>query len=236
MTDLTYAIADLHGSFDLLETALAAIETHSRSAESRTVVFLGDYVDRGLRSREVVARLLAGPSAGWKWVCLRGNHEVMMLETLADEFRFDWWMKKGGRETLKSYGHAADGRFDPSVVPIAVQSWIRSRPLFYVDSQRVYAHAGVDPSLPMLDQEENTLAWMRYPNKTVDVGWRDKHVVHGHTPYEDGPLLLRHRTNLDTLAWQTGRLVVGVFMDDRPGGPIDLIEVKRVVGEPSGAG
>jgi hypothetical protein len=56
-----------------------------------------------------------------------------------------------------------------------------------------------------------------------------RHVVHGHHPFKDGPITIEGRTNLDTLAWHTGRLVVGVFDDDVPGGPVSLLEVR---GEP----
>jgi serine/threonine protein phosphatase 1 len=62
-------------------------------------------------------------------------------------------------------------------------------------------------------------------------GFGERHVVHGHDNSPDGPLLYAGRTNLDTLAWRTGRLVIGVFDDDRPGGPVDLIVVK---GAPAG--
>ena len=226
MADLTYAIADLHGSFDLLERALSTIERHGASARRRTVVFLGDYIDRGPQSRQIIERLTAGPPSGWKWICLRGNHEGIMLQTLANELKLDWWLDNGGAQTLTSYGNPK-GPYDPSVVPIEHQNWIRARPLFYADKHRIYVHAGVDPDLPLEEQTEDTLTWMRYPTRNVDIGWRDKHVVHGHDPFEDGPVILAHRTNLDTLAWFTGRLVAGVFNDDLPGGPIDLIEVLR---------
>ena len=61
-------------------------------------------------------------------------------------------------------------------------------------------------------------------------GFGDRHVVHGHDNDPEGPLLYPGRTNLDTAAWRTGRLTVGIFDDDRPGGPVDLIEVRGAVG------
>ena len=69
------------------------------------------------------------------------------------------------------------------------------------------------------------MLWKRYPKGFSD-GYGERHVVHGHDNFPEGPLLLQGRTNLDTLAWRTGRLVIGVFDDDRPGGPVDFIEVK----------
>jgi serine/threonine protein phosphatase 1 len=227
MANLTYAIADLHGSFDLLESALDAIEQHGASASKRTIVFLGDYIDRGPQSREIIERLMAGAPANWNWICLRGNHEEMMLACLSGRADVNWWIRNGGGATLSSYGHRPESPFDPALVPDTHRKWLRDRPVFHADAFRLFVHAGVDPTLPLEKQSEQTLLWMRYPSRLLDVGWKAKHVVHGHDPFEDGPILLRHRTDLDTLAWRTGRLAVGVFDDQKPGGPIKLIEVVR---------
>ena len=234
MADLTYAIADLHGAFDLLKSALAAIERHGAAAHRRTCVFLGDYVDRGPQSREIIERLMAGPPPGWRWICLRGNHEAWMVDSLNGRVDIQDWLRNGGDQTLLSYQQPPVDGSDPSAVLSAHQNWIRALPLFQVDENRVYVHATLDPSLALNEQDEFTLTWERYPTRTVDIGWRDKHVVHGHDPFQDGPVLLKHRTNLDTLAWRTGRLVVGVFDDAKAGGPIDLIEVRRPGASDSG--
>ena len=90
---------------------------------------------------------------------------------------------------------------------------------------RVYVHAGVDPARLLDAQDETTLLTKRYAADDAS-GHGARHVVHGHHPFRDGPKLLRGRTDLDTLAWQTGRLVIGVFEDEQPGGPTELIEVK----------
>ena len=91
----------------------------------------------------------------------------------------------------------------------------------HADRQRIYVHAGLDPELPLDRQTERTLLWKRYPEgDAVDFGGR--HVVHGHDSFADGPKLYAGRSNLDTRAWRTGRLVIAVFDDDRPGGPPTL--------------
>ena len=100
----------------------------------------------------------------------------------------------------------------------------------HVDAHRLYVHAGVDPGIPLGQQSETTLLCKRYPKEFSD-GFGALHVVHGHDNHPEGPLLYEGRTNLDTLAWRTGRLTVGIFDDDRPGGPIDFIVVR---GSPAG--
>jgi serine/threonine protein phosphatase 1 len=129
------------------------------------------------------------------------------------------WIGKGGDQALQSYGG------DPAAVPQAHIDWLDRRPLTHLDRYRLYVHAGVDPNLPLERQAEQTLLNKRYPPGEPS-GFGDLHVVHGHDNFPDGPLLYAGRSNLDSQAWRTGRLVVGVFDDDKPGGPVDLLEIK----------
>ena len=211
----TYAVADLHGRFDLLEMALAIIKAREPGGKYK-IVFLGDYIDRGPRSRQIIERLIKGPDDGATWICLKGNHEAMMLTCLAGAKPMKWWLGNGGKQTLMTYD---------SVVPQDHQDWLAALPLFYADQHRVFVHGWVDPEKELTEQDPDELIWHRYARQEPG-GYRDQHVVHGHVPYEDGPLRHDGRTDLDTLAWKTGRLVVGVFDDDMPGGPVDLIELR----------
>ncbi len=102
-----YAVGDVHGRLDLLEDLLRRIEEdavrHPGDTE-RTLIFLGDYIDRGPASRGVVERLLDGPLPGFTTVRLMGNHEDALLAFLdADSDGLDW-LTFGGLETLLSYG------------------------------------------------------------------------------------------------------------------------------------
>lgn len=219
----TYVIADIHGRADLLIAAVHLIERHSAGRCGRLIT-LGDYVDRGPRSREVIELLMNGSNPGWDLVCLKGNHEVMMEEAAHRGPALQPWLRNGGGATLVSYGHEPGAVSDPSIIPRAHIEWISSRPLLYADRFRVYVHAGVDPRRDISEQTAETLLWKRYADEDAR-GLGSRHVVHGHTGLAQGPVTTGARTNLDTLAWRTGRLMVGVFADDLPGGPIDLIEV-----------
>lgn len=223
--NLTYAIADLHGANDLLELALAGIDKHAAAAPagSRSVVFFGDYVDRGPGSRQIIERLMAGPAEGWHWVCLKGNHEDMLIETVRAPLDPSWWISNGGGATLESYGQASN-EHDLSVIPEAHLAWIEALPPLAADHFRVYVHAGVDPTLSLDEQIEHELLWSRMSNRH---GHDGRFVVHGHTPYKNGPITDGESIDLDTLAWKTGRLAVGVFDDAKPCGPVELIEVRR---------
>jgi len=220
---LTYAIPDLHGRLDLLTAALA--EIGRRGIGPHTVVTLGDYVDRGPQSRQVIERLIAGPALpGQALVCLMGNHEEMMVRCLRGEAEMSWWIENGGDATLASYGERGSAFDDPAGILSDHLRWIEGLQLTYADEHRVFVHAGLDYRSPLDRQTSETLLWHRYCDEPAGPDPR-QHVVHGHTATEDGPVLLPDRTNLDTLAWATGRLVVGVFDNEVAGGPVDLIEV-----------
>jgi serine/threonine protein phosphatase 1 len=218
----TYAVPDLHGRCDLLTAAIEKISEHSRGDSARMVT-LGDYVDRGPNSRQVMERLVNWSSQSLPLVALKGNHEAMMWECCRNLSEIDWWLKNGGGQTLSSYGAA--NSLDTSAVPAAHLDWIAKLPSLHVDQHRIYVHAAVDHRLPLSQQTDRTLLWKRYP-EGFKKGHGKYHVVHGHDAKIDGPILTKGRTNLDTLAWKTGRLVVGVFDDQIPGGAIEILEIK----------
>jgi serine/threonine protein phosphatase 1 len=215
---LTYVIPDLHGRFDLLSDMLAKIEAHA-AGKAGTIVVLGDYVNKGPDSRRVVERMRAGVFGGWRFLPLKGNHDAMMVEALRDPSKMGGWIQKGGDATIKSYGG------DSSAIPQTDVAWLDRLPLMHLDTHRIYVHAGLDAGVPLQAQGGHTLLWKRYP-KGDSAGFGGRHIVHGHNSFAGGPELFEGRTNLDTLAWRTGRLVTGVFDDDKPGGPVDFIVVR----------
>src|SRR3954471_12699801 len=187
---LTYAIPDLHGRFDLLREALTKIADHA-AGSTGTLVALGDYVNKGPDSRQVVERMRAGVFEGWRFFPLKGNHDAIMVEALRDRSKIDGWIEKGGDTTVKSYGG------DPSRIPQADVAWLDALPLMHTDAHRIFVHAGLDPDVPLEAQSEHTLLWKRYP-KSYTEGFGDRHVVHGHDNFPEGPLLYEGRSNLDT--------------------------------------
>jgi serine/threonine protein phosphatase 1 len=219
----TFVIPDIHGRLDLLCEGLAQIIERSRD-EGGVIVALGDYVDKGPASKGVIDRLLAGVGEGFSLITLKGNHDAMMVDALQDPAKIADWLAKGGDAALGSYGG------EIANVPQIHIDWLSRLGLIHLDAHRLYVHAGVDPELPLSQQREKTLLWKRYPKGFPD-GFGKLHVVHGHDNCPDGPLLYQGRTNLDTLAWRTGRFTIGVFDDDRPGGPIDFIVIKGTPAE-----
>lgn len=222
---LTFAVPDIHGRLGLLEQALATI---AGMASRGTVVFLGDYVDRGPDTRRVVERLMAGPGEGWRWITLEGNHENHMVRAIREHTPVTWLEKNGGGATLLSYGHARSGRLDYDIVPPKHLDWLASLPLLHEDRFRLYVHAGIDPSLPLDRQDGRVVRTTRYPDGDID-GYPGRHLVHGHS--RAGFVTRGNRTALDLYHRDRHAMALAVFDDDRPGGPIEV----RTLREPADA-
>jgi serine/threonine protein phosphatase 1 len=234
----TYAIADLHGRFDLLCRAIDLIEADAGD-DGGTFIVLGDFVDRGPQAADIIERLMAGPQRpNWQWIILQGNHEAIMLEALANSALLRWWFTNGGGQTLQSYGYQNGDAIFPLKVPSEHLAWLSALPVTFEDAHRIFVHAGVPFDRSIAETPRQTLQWMLhsgdvddddaelYPDRPHISG---KHIVHGHHQSEHHPLLEAHRTNLDSFAWYTGRLAIGVFENDRPGGPIKIF---NAVGDP----
>jgi serine/threonine protein phosphatase 1 len=168
------------------------------------LVFLGDYIDRGANSADVIriVRELQDARAG-QVVCLKGNHEDMLLRSIDDaDVAQQWLENNGGYETLNSF----DGE-----VPHDVIDWMSKLPTLHEDEKHFYVHAGFRPGRPIAEQTDRDKLWIREPFLVADHDF-GKHVVHGHTPQMSGqPDQRPHRTNLDTAAVYARALTAGVF-------------------------
>ena len=197
----TCVITDVHGRLEELLRLLDKVPAGAK------LIFLGDYVDRGTQSCEVVELVKSLPGA----VCLRGNHEDMMCNP---DTMFGTWMANGGSATMESYKDPLTGEINAGLMEDHA-AWFETLPRFHSDAHRVYVHAGVDESHDLRHMPEGITQWFRYP-AGADFGYRGLHVVHGHTP---GIVQLANRTCLD--GGKT--LTCGVFDDDKPGGPVELL-------------
>lgn len=217
----TFAIGDIHGCLARLEAMLGKIE-RSRPTGG-TVVFLGDYVDRGPNSRGVIGLVMGGPrNDKWKWVALKGNHEAMMVSCIRGEDPISWWLGNGGHETMSSYEFAPDPA--DRRIPEEHLNWAAALPEKHEDRYRIFVHAGVDETIPLEDQSSQDLLWKRFPPHWSGTYW-GKHLVHGHTPDPENPMTIGNRTNVDSACVFGGKLSCAVFADDQPGGPLEFISV-----------
>jgi serine/threonine protein phosphatase 1 len=212
-----YAIGDVHGCLDQLRALEALIVEDARNSDGeKYLVLLGDYVDRGPKSAQVIDHLLAAPPAGFKRICLRGNHEDMMLRAATEGIGIPGWLSFGGEETMVSYGvpahHAGLRSRHRRVQQQLLRAYLPREHVAFLETLPValempgyaFVHAGVRPGLTLAQQRDEDLMWIRDPfvTSTEDFG---AVVVHGHTPVAH-PVHQQNRIAVHTGCYQTGRL------------------------------
>jgi serine/threonine protein phosphatase 1 len=216
---LIYAIGDIHGRDDLLALLHGTIEqdlaTNVRG-RSATVLYLGDYVDRGPDSKAVLDRLIDHPIEGAECVFLKGNHEDAMLRFLGGAEGGDGWLALGGGATAKSYGISLRGNSGEALptevaraslsaaVPHRHMAFLNELRLFHQAGDYLFVHAGIRPGRPLEEQDPHDMLWIR----KEFLRSRRRHgsiVVHGHASGSK-VVVRRNRICVDTMAYATDRL------------------------------
>jgi serine/threonine protein phosphatase 1 len=218
-----YAIGDIHGMLSKLEALLDMIPMDT---ERDTLVLLGDYLDQGPEPAAVVQRIIDLRACGCNVVALKGNHEAVFLDLL--EGKYDYWLYRdgfGGAPTLRDYSyhmnflyrkgvgarpdlngffHHEDADGHRLAVPLPHLDFLRSLPLYHETDDFIFVHAGLAPSVPLAEQREEDLLWIReeFLHSNASFG---KVVVHGHTPV-DKPEITGTRIGIDTGAGYGGKL------------------------------
>ena len=209
-----YAIGDIHGRLDLLDDVLVRIEADnaSRADANVTLVFLGDLIDRGPQSAQVIERLRRYRPSFAKTVFLMGNHEEVLLRILAGEIDIlEDWLRFGGAECARSYGvdpidlearaGSAAIKMLRDAVPKDHLKFISS----FVDTaslgQYLFVHAGIRPGVSLSHQVPEDLRWIRFPFLS-DESDHGRIVVHGHTISEQVEIR-PNRIGIDTGAYRT---------------------------------
>ncbi len=177
----TLAVGDIHGCHAALTTLLEKVAPR---AEDR-IIFLGDYIDRGPASREVVESLLqlSGKCAP---VFLRGNHEVMILDAREDALKTNLWQSYGGFEALISYG--ANYKQDwATIIPDSHWKFFERTAPYFETENHIFVHACLDGEADMDEQSDWLLYWESLdrlkPHKS------GKRIICGHSPQRSGQIL-----------------------------------------------
>lgn len=215
-----YAVGDIHGRADLLAAiqALIAADAPRRRARHKQVVYLGDYVSRGVDSREVVDRVRGWLPEGFERIALKGNHEDLLLRFLDGELDTGrHWFDYDGLDTLAHYGVAIDDRRvrdDASVaalrdrfaaaLPHAHLDFFRSLPASHRAGGYCFVHGGVRPGVALADQTDHDRMWIRKPFLESDAD-HGAVVVHGHS-IAPRPVVRHNRIGIDTAAYRSGIL------------------------------
>ncbi len=197
-----WAIGDIHGCLSKLEDLIGKLDPTPED----TLIFLGDYIDRGADSRGVVDFLL-GLSSSVPCIFLRGNHEDMFLNYLEFGTNETLYFANGGVSTLVSYGAAVGRRSQREMVlalPEPHRDFFASLRWHFEDQSYIYVHAGVIPQVPFAQQPRDRLIWIRDEFIFAATGL-EKKVIFGHTPFTR-PLVKPDKIGIDTGAVYGGSL------------------------------
>jgi serine/threonine protein phosphatase 1 len=214
-----YAVGDIHGRVDLLvdmHRLIVEDAAHITPGTSKVVVYLGDYVDRGMASREVLDLLINDGLRDVQAVHLLGNHDAWLLSFLVDPTIGPTWLRYGGEATMHSYGippgpPQEDLRFYQRLqddlrqrIPREHVDFLQRLELSFESGDYLFVHAGVHPGQPLDRQTADDLLWIREPflSSRRDLG---RVIVHGHT-VETEPVVRFNRIGIDTGACWTGCL------------------------------
>ncbi|NTJ41841.1 serine/threonine protein phosphatase [Agrobacterium larrymoorei] len=211
--DVVYAVGDVHGCLDLLHALQSKIEADAeQESGSKCLIMLGDYVDRGPRSALVLEELIQPMRGNLQRYCLAGNHEETMLDFIRNPSHDHLWLEFGGGETLRSYGMReipSDGRHLRALIqqhiPQRHIDFIASLPSLISIPGFCFVHAGVVNGVPLEQQLDKHLLWIRPNEQAAPTVANPFLTVHGHTPIRQ-VALVNNRLNVDTGAFMTGRL------------------------------
>jgi len=215
-----YAIGDVHGCLNELQQAEARIaEDIARTGRPGMVVLLGDYVDRGPSSYQVIEHLQQPSELGLRRLALCGNHDDIFNKFIDEPELYTDWLRLGGQQTLISYGIDIDrlsamknGRLNDlrqalgKAVPASHKQFLTNLPICLKIGKIVFVHAGLRPRVALEKQNDEDLMWIREPFPSQGPG-QPLLVVHGHTP-QPTPDIGMGRIGIDTGAYYSGKLTV----------------------------
>lgn len=220
-------IGDIHGELEKLDKLLANLITNLPDIHETQLVFLGDYIDRGEQSAQVLEWLIQLQSARPETIFLKGNHEDFFLKFLSDPNQSSTaqWLRHGGLQTLSSFGIALTGAPDKdggyaslhnsllNALPVELDSFLNQLQAYHINGNLVATHAGTDPDIDISETPGPQCSWGHprcYEKPRADGCWS----IHGHI-VENRPMVFdTGRISIDTGAYANGPLTAAYVTPD----------------------
>lgn len=217
-----YAVGDIHGELGLFEKLHEQIREDIRNApefDEIKIIYLGDYINRGNQSREILDRLTGNPIKDAEITYLMGNHEFALIKFLTGEMEYGEWIRWGGDVTMLSYGmnvlspYADEEDIEVlrrefrKVIPVEHYRFLSKLKPYQVEGNYIFVHAGIRPGIPLDEQKLHDLILIRddFLKKPVGCG---KIIIHGHTVFET-PHIRKRRGMIDSIGIDTGAYNTG---------------------------
>lgn len=203
-----YCFPDVHGQANLLKKALDFV--YRENPDGGKIIFLGDYIDRGYDHKTVLETVMYPPEK-WEFICLKGNHEDMFLQSYDKRSEFF------DMNVLLEYYTGPGLMYYDTVhknFPKEIVEWMRSLKLFHFEGNNVFAHAYYNAyTLPEM-QDPDQVMWQRFDDWTTFASpLNNLYLTHGHTPRKNGPVKSPNRVNLDCGACFYQRFVIGEYFE-----------------------
>jgi serine/threonine protein phosphatase 1 len=231
---LIVAIGDIHAQYDKLSNLMAKLKFISKFPESinfntTPFIFLGDVVDGGPDTKEVINQLMQWEQQYPHWVFLYGNHEDMLLDAICRGSRvygnFYQWYNRGGAETVQSYSRDSDLGLNERlrytdlelarhVIPQSHLAWLNNRPYYFETEHFFFVHAGVRPGDHPALTPPSDMIWLRDEFIYSPYDWGKK-IIYGHT-YSPEPVVRPNKIGVDTMTHSQGDLTAVILDETRP--------------------
>ncbi|RJP22120.1 MAG: serine/threonine protein phosphatase [Candidatus Abyssobacteria bacterium SURF_5] len=194
-----FAVGDIHGQYEKLINLMSVLPWNR---EQDILVFLGDYIDRGKKSKEVVEYLIELEKKGGKIVFLLGNHEKLLTDYYysGSDYDLKLWRSFGGWQTIQSYTRGAGVWGRPSFLPHAHLDFFRRLLPYYETDDYIFVHAGLREGIPLDEQKLDDLLWIRRSFVEGNHSF-SKTIIFGHTPVRT-PYVSSDKIGIDTGAGQ----------------------------------
>lgn len=224
----TVVFGDIHGHYDEMMALYEKIKEEWNFNPIRDrIVFLGDYVDGGFKTKQVISQLIKWQQVFSHWVFLYGNHEDMLKNAYYSPYAhhpiFNLWYNQGGRETLESYLTKTQKRdhFNTRDIHRFFKKehldWIINKlELYHETDDYIFVHAGINPHFwngDLSRQSKEDLIWIRdqFINSNMDFG---KKVIFGHTTFRE-PLIEHNKIGIDTFIMNSNGLTALLLPDEK---------------------
>lgn len=167
------AISDIHGCYDTFKSLLEKVNL----SKEDELYMLGDFVDRGPKSKEVIDWVLEKQEEGYEINCLRGNHEQMLINALNDDLRTEHWLRNGGSQVLDNFKVKSVHE-----IPLKYIDFCKDLKFYFQTLDFFFVHAGINFHAPEPMEDYEAMIWIRNWEEDLDEEWiEDRRVVHGHT-------------------------------------------------------
>jgi serine/threonine protein phosphatase 1 len=173
MSERLFAIGDIHGCFDQFRLL---VEDRIKIRKSDRIILLGDYIDRGLKIKEVTDYIIDLMKKDYDIIPLIGNHEAMMIEAIDNPGRLSGWFMNGGHETLNSFGVGSPDKLDNKYL-----EFFRNLFYYYMQDKFIFVHAGFNDEIADPLEDKYHMIWSRRESY-YNAFFSEKVIIHGHTP------------------------------------------------------